>query len=210
MWVLKSFLLAVSQLPMKALGLILVPIGLLFKVTYPETRQAFTDPRFTGEWELVRLPLWLKWYDNIYDGFLGDKRGWWDNWCKENYGKDCRSFKAMFQWGAVRNPTNYFGRSVISMDVSRCKVVKLAGNCDLPSEEAGTKEWVHLVAYSDNGQEYHRFFLSWAFDKWPDHGIQIDVGYKIKLSHNGMSTDSPDKDKLRSPVFTLTPWKKLT
>ena len=211
MWLLKSFLLAIAQLPMKLLGFPLVALGLLFKQEYPETTKPFSDPQYAagGDWTLVRLPKWLLWYDNQYDGFLGDKRGWWDNECRKS-GRTCRDFLSMWLWGAVRNPTNYFGRNVIAMDVSKTRVVKLSGNCDLPSEEPGKREWVHLCAYGEDGKEYHRFFMSWAYDRWPDHGVMIDIGYKIKLAHNGMPTDAPDKDKLRSPVFSPSPWKKLT
>lgn len=204
MWVLKSFLLALSLVPLKLLGMILIPIGLKFKQEYPETAKPFTQYPERGNWRLVRLPSWLKWFDNQYDGFLGDKRGWWANECDGKH----ETLKCMWLWGAVRNPTNYFNRSVISLDVSKCRIVKLAGNCDLPSEEPGMREWVHLCAFHESGKEYHRFFMSWAIIN--DHGIMIDIGYKIKLSQNGTPTDAPDKDRLRSPVFSPSPWKKLT
>ena len=204
LWILKSFALALLGLPVTLLGLVLVPLGLLFRREYPETRKPFTQ--FPGEWMLVRLPSWLLPWDNIYDGFRGDKRGWWDN----NQGGKSASLKSMFLWGAIRNPANYWSRHITGLDISKCVVTKRAGNCDLPDEEPGHRQWVHLVATRADGKTFNRFYMSWALP-WDDtHGIMIDIGWKFKLAHNGMSPDAPDKDKIRGSVFTLSPYKALT
>ena len=205
MWLLKPFAIFVIGIPVTLLGLVMVPLGLLFKRTYPETRTPFTQ--YPGEWELVRLPSWLKPWDNLYDGFLGDKRGWWSNEC-EKAKRTCRDFLSMFLWGAIRNPANYWSRNITGLDVSQCIVKKLAGNCDLPDENPGQRQWVHLRAYHENGWTYDRFFMSWAITN--DHALMIDIGWKIKLSHNGMSQDETVKNRIKGSVFTISPWKKLT
>lgn len=202
MWAIYSFLLALAGLPVTLLGLVLVPIGLMFKRVM-SGRVPFTQ--YPGEWELVRLPKWLLPWDNTFDGFLGDKRGWWSNECEKN-GYSCRSLKAMWLWGAVRNPANYWSRVMTGIDVSKCVVHKVAGNCDLPSEKPGAKEWVHLVAHHENGRDYHRFFMSWSIST--SHAVMIDIGWKVKLAHNGMSPDADIKDRIRGSVFTMSPWKK--
>ena len=204
MWFLKPLAIALLGLPVTLLGFVLVPIGLLFKRTYPETNAQFTQ--FPGEWELVRLPSWLLPWDNIYDGFRGDKRGWWD----DNQGGKSHTFLSMFKWGAVRNPANYWSRHITGLDISKCAIKKLGGNCDLPSENPGQREWVHLRAFHESGKTYDRFFMSWAIP-WDDtHGVMIDVGWKFKLEHGGMMEDAPEKDRIRGSVFTASPWKKLT
>ena len=204
----KSILVFLVGIPVTLLGLITVPIGYLFRHEYRETTVPFTQ--YPGNWMLVRMPRWLLPWDNQYDGMMGDKRGWWDNWCKENYKKDSTSFKAIYMWTAIRNPANYWSRNLTGLDLAGCKITKLAGNVDEVTEEPGCKEWLFLLCTTANGSKYHRFFMSWAYDKDPTHGIMIDIGWKFKLKHNEMPETAIDKDRIRGSVFTLSPWKKLT
>lgn len=203
MWFLKSFLLALLGLPITLLGLPLVALGLLFKRVYPETTKPFTQ--YPGNWTLVRLPQWLLPWDNLFDGFMGDKRGWWSN----QRGGKADSFWAMWLWGATRNPANYWSRIMTGVDLSRCVITKISG-VDEVLEEPGVKNWQFLVAIRDDGKKFHRFFLSWAFP-WNDKlGLMIDIGWKVKLSHNGTLPTAPIKDRIRGSVFTINPIKKLT
>jgi hypothetical protein len=38
----------------------------------------------------------------------------------------------------------------------------------------------------------------------------IDVGYKVKVSHNGTTPDAPEKDRFKGIVFTISPFKELS
>ena len=202
MWVLKSFGLLLVELPLMILGLIVVAIALPFRRTIPGTSKAFTEAE--GTWELVRLPTWALLWDNPYDGVLGDKRGWW-----HIYTDDCRSFKSMYLWTAIRNPTNYFSRNIAGCNVSECCITKLWGQ-DTVVEEPGKGGWQLLKAVSTvSGKEYYRLFivLPYFFDN--THAFMLDIGWKIKLSHNGTTKDARPQDIYKGNVFTISPWKGL-
>lgn len=199
-----SFLL---NIPVILLGLPLVALGLKFKREFPETRQPFTQFTEQGEWMLVRLPSWLKWWDNPYDGFLGDKRGYWADQCAKS-GRHFTDFKSMWLWGAVRNPANYFSRNVCCIDISRCTIEKVWGD-DVVEEEPGLRQAQFLCATRDDGKKYYRMFISYALPFKADKAFMLDIGYKFKLSHNGMPKDAPEKDRLRGDVFVISPWKHL-
>jgi len=183
------------------LGLVVVPLALPFRRVIEGTRQKFAE--YVGWWELVRLPAWALWWDNPYDGMLGDKRGWWN----KRTG-DCRTLWSMFKWAAIRNPANHFSRHVIGCDVSDCKIAKLHGH-DVVSEEPGLRQWQLLCALDNRGRRYFRFYLCFAYKRWPDHGLMIDLGWKIKLSHNGTASDARPQDRYKGLVCVISPWKGL-
>lgn len=193
-YILASWLVTIS-------GLIVVPVALLFRKPVPGTLQKFTQ--YVGWWELVRLPKWALWWDNAYDGMLGDKRGWW-NWHTGN----CRSFWSMYKWAAIRNSANYFSRNIIGCDVSDCVIVKAAG-VDVVDENPGSRQWQLLRALDSKGRFYFRFYLVWAYPFRPDKGVMIDMGWKIKLAHNGTAKDAPPQDRYKGIVFTPSFWKAL-
>ena len=200
-WLFKSLAVFLLGIPVTLLGLPVVALALPFRTADLTTLKPFTQYR--GDWCLVRLPRWALWWDNAYDGALGDKRGWWDN-----YTGDCRSFSAMWDWLAIRNPANYWSRNIAGVDVSDCVIEKLAG-MDEVIEEPGLGGWQFLVATSSSGARYHRLFvvLPWWFDA--THAVLIDVGWKVKLSHNGTSAEARPQDRFKGSVFTLSPWKEL-
>lgn len=207
-WFFKSTGLFLIDIPITLFGLIAVAIGYPFRREFPDTKKEFTQ--FPGEWVMVRMPKWLSPWDNEYDGMRGDRRGWWDNYCREKYGVGSDSFKAMYLWTAVRNPANYWSRRLSGVDLANCKIMRLAGNVDVVTEEPGCKEWHFLMCEKPNGSRYYRFFMSWAYDRFPDHGIMIDIGWKFKMEHNNLSADTDDKNRIKGSVYTLSPWKKLT
>jgi hypothetical protein len=199
---LRALALAVLGLVMTIIGLAVVWIALPYRaVSGPE--QPFSQYPQHGNWVLVRLPRLALWWDNIYDGMYGDKRGWWANHCSGQHA----SRKSMWLWAAVRNPSNYFSRVICGVDVSRCTIVKVAG-MDTVSENPGQREWQILKAVRDDGTAFPRFFVSWAITH--DHALMIDIGWKVKLAHNGTAPDVPEKDRIKGSVFTLSPWKALT
>lgn len=205
-WLFKSILTFLIGLPVTLLSPFVTAIALPFRVAHQGTRARFTDPRFNTTnrfWMLVTLPRWAKWWDNIYDGMWGDKRGWWDNETG-----DCSTFKSMWLWNGVRNPANYFSRHIKGVDVSDCLITKLAGQ-DAVEADAGLPGWQFLVAERSDGKLFHRFFLElpWFFD--PQHIFLIDIGWKIKLSHNNTPSDARPQDRFKGSVFTVSPWKSF-
>ena len=210
LWAIKSLAVFLVGIPVTLLGLPIVALALLFRTEDPETEQQFTDPRFAdqGKHRMVTLPAWALLWDNKFDGAWGDKRGWWNNYCLENYGKDCRSFRSMWQWLAIRNPANYWSRVLTGLDVSQCTIAKLAGD-DEVDEEPGKWQWQFLLATRDDGALFHRLFcvFPWWFD--PTHAVMIDIGWKFKLKHSRMSPDADVKDRVRGSVFTPSFWKSL-
>ena len=115
---------------------------------------------------------------------------------------------SMPYWNGVRNPANWFGRHVKGIDVSECDIIKLAGQ-DVVEADQGFPGWQFLVAERADGKLFHRFFLEapWFFK--PDRLFLIDIGWKIKLSHNNTPSDAEPQDKYKGSVFTISPWKSL-
>ena len=204
-WAFKSISVFLIGIPITLLGFPLIAIALPFRKYDLETIRFSQYPEL-GYWQRVTLPAWARWWSNEFDGAYGDKRGWWSNYCIENYGKDHTHFYSMWQWLAIRNPANYWSRVVSGCDVSKCVIVKLAGD-DVVTETEGNFEWQFLCATNENGSRFHRFFfvMPWWFRK--DKAIMFDIGWKIKLAHNGMSPDAILKDRIKGSVFSMSPWK---
>lgn len=206
---IRAFLLAIVGLGVTFIGFFVVAIGIGFRRAVGDP-VPFTDPRYAhlGSWQLVRLPAWLLPWDNAFDGLLGDTRGWYANWCAEN-GIAYPSFRAMWWWAAVRNPANYWSRVTTGVDVSRCVIDMVAGNDAEDTEEPGVFSWQLLCAHRDDGKVFPHFFLTWPWPFRQDKAVQLDVGWKISLSHNGMSSDASLKDRIKGSVFTPSLWKSL-
>lgn len=208
-WLYRSLFNFLVSIPIKVIGLVTVAIGLLFLRKFPETEREFTQFPHELKWQLVRLPEWLLWWDNQYDGLLGDKRGYWNDQCLKKYNKRADHPWCMWLWGAIRNPSNYYSRNVACFDVSKCDIEKVWGD-DKVIEEPGYKCAQFLKATDrDTGRSYYRMFISWAIPFKQDRALMLDIGYKFKLSHAEMPQDADEKDRLRSSVFTLSPWKTL-
>lgn len=202
-----AMLVFLAGLPVTILGYPLVAIGLLFAQS-SGLMFAFTQYPLHGYWRYTDLPAILQPWRNTFDGFRGDKRGWWANYCWENYGLPVTAWRSMFMW-YCRNPANYWSRVMTGIDASRCTITKLAGNDDI-AEAPGLRQWQLLIAQHDNGLTYPRFFCSLAYPWWPDKAVMIDIGWKIKLKHSRMSPDADIKDRIRGSVFTPSPWKSLS
>lgn len=199
----KAFFLALLKVAVALAGLIVVAVAIPFR-RYSTVRIQFSQYPQLGEWSLVRLPEWALWWDNPYDGLLGDKRGWWAN----ERGGNHESFLSTWLWAAVRNPANYFSRNVVGVDVANMVIRLVAGDQEV-SEEPGRREWQLLSGVKD-GKEVRRFWLCFAYPFAPDHALMIDLGWKIKLSHNGTTEDAPPQDRFKGLVFVISPWKSLS
>jgi len=202
-WYVKSTLTYLVGIPVTLLGLIVVPLALPYRKEHPETLKPFTDPaQLPGVWVLVTLPFWAKWWSNEFDGAWGDKRGWWNTYCRTNYKKGCAAFYSMFQWLAIRNPANYYSRVVSGCDVSKCIVTCIAGQ-ELADED--TPGWSFLVATEESGKRYH--LLQFWIPLTKTHGILGRFGWKIKMSHNGTAPDAPISERIKASVYRVSPWK---
>lgn len=87
-----------------------------------------------GVWQLITLPAWLSGGATSSTGHGGDKRGWWNTNCVNEYGKYYFEFFPMWMWLAIRNPANYWSRVMTGCDVSKCDITRLAGR-DLANED---------------------------------------------------------------------------
>lgn len=206
LWLIKSVTVFLIHIPLIVLGPLVVALALPFRSEHGNT-VPFTKYPGQGEWRLIRLPAWARWWDNPYDGMWGDKRGWWDNECRKS-GRTCKSFLSMWLWAAIRNPTNYFSRNVVGVDVSKCSFVKLGGR-DVVEADKGFPGWQFLMAVTTEGRRVYRFFAEIPYTWRGDKLFLIDIGWKIKLSHKGTLPTAEPQDRMKGSVFTISPWKSL-
>ena len=193
---LRSFGLFLLRVPMILLGLPVV----WFALDY--IRPFTTD---TGR-QITRLPRWALWWDNAYDGVDGDARLWWDDYCRAEYDLPATAKYCRWRWTAMRNPANYFSRNICGVDVSTLTIQQVAGNI----EYEGKPPYRGFFVYrgTDGKRIYPRFYAEYAFNG--THGLMIDIGWKIKLSHNGTPSDAPEKDRVKGIVAVISPWKELS
>jgi len=190
---LRAFGLVLLKLPMILLGLPVVWFALPKSSGSGELKPFSQFPQY-GSWRLVRLPSWALWWDNAFDGMLGDKRGWWANEC----GGLHNEYFNMWKWAAIRNPANFFSRNVCGVDVSQLLI----------SEVTKGTSWFVLRGVDKSGKVYPRFYLEYPIFK--TYGVMIDIGWKIKLDHNNVQPESPEKDRIKGIVFVGSPWKELS
>lgn len=200
----RAFGLFLLQIPLILIGIVVVAVLIPFRKTDETTKKLFTEYPIGGYWEFSNFGTW---WGNPFDGLLGDKRGWWDNECRKKE-RTCRNYFSMWLWAAVRNPVNYFSRCVAGVDVSRCVITKLAGK-DVVEADTGLPGWQYLLATRDDGKQYHRFFTEIPYPFSKRHMLMIDIGWKIKLSHNGTTPDARPQDRFKGDVFTISLWKSV-
>ena len=198
-WIRFVFLL-ILEIPVILLGLLINAIAIPFRY---EDRSHLNDgqPRtYTkypehGTWKRIRLPRWALWWDNPYDGLLGDKRGWWANRCRESDRTEY-NFLSMYIWSALRNPANYFSRKVTGCDVSDCVIKRVAGNVDYVNRYIvkDTTHWQVLDAVDSKGRHYPRLMTLIPWSK--KYCIEINIGWKLELKQNGRPKDGDEQDRL--------------
>lgn len=203
MSLLRAFGLAICKLFLIVAGLFVVAVMIPFRKTDESTRKPFTQHE--GEWVFTNIH---GWFGNPFDGLMGDKRGWFANWCREK-GIEFPSFLSMYVWAAIRNPVNYWSRCVVGVDVSRCTIEKLWGD-DVVIEEPGQGGAQYLRAICDDGEIYDRLFIVLPYPFKKDRAFMLDIGWKIKLSHNGTAPDARPQDRFKGIVFTGSFWKGLS
>ena len=202
----RCFLYALAGIPVTLAGFFVVAVALPFRWAEGDPMPFSQYPQY-GCWQRWRLPRWALLWDNAFDGVVTDKRGWFANQCAMRwYGFP--SFIGMYIWTAIRNPANYWSRVVTGVDVSQCLIEKVAGQ-DVVSDSVGKTGWQVLRALRNDGKCFPRLYvvLPWWFR--PDKAIMIDIGWKIKLSHNRTTPDARINDRMKGNVFTISPWKGL-
>ena len=207
-WFAKSLGVFLLNIPVILLGLPIVACALPFRKIHLATATPFTQYPAYGYWYLVRLPSWAVWWDNPYDGALGDTRGWWANHCAQTSGKTVDAFGSMWTWLALRNPANYFSRQVVGCDVADCVIEVLAGQEKVEADQ-GLPRWQFLLATNSKGKTYYRLFMEFPYPFAPQHLFMLDMGWKIKLSHNGTPKTAAPNDRYKGDVFTLSLWKGM-
>lgn len=194
---IRVFGLAMLKLVLAAIGLVIVPMLLPF-------RKIDESTRLPSGWVFSNI---FGWFGNPFDGLYGDKRGDWIAACRMA-GRDPYGYLSMWLWAAIRNPVNYWSRKVAGCDVSRCVITKVWGD-DLVIEEPGQGGIQYLIATRDDGKQYPRFFAVFPWLADPSHAVVLDIGWKVKLTHNGTSPDAKPSDRYKGLVFTVSLWKKL-
>lgn len=155
------------------LGLVMVPLGLLFRRQDVSSLTPFIE--HPGNWSMVNLIGIFKPWSNHRDGMVGDKRGDWNALCGDAY-----RFKNMFWWAAIRNPANYFSRRTLGINLIFNKVIFLKGdNKDL-------SEWDRGWQFMKCGP-YYKFEARWRLKSI---NIHILMGHKIRPSHIGRQAAS--------------------
>lgn len=198
--------LLLLELPVQFIGLFINALTIPFaseddNLSNDGKRRQYSQYPELGEWVRVRLPKWALWWDNPYDGLLGDKRGWWANECRKN-GRTERDFLSMYIWSAIRNPANYFSRKVTGCDVSDCVIEMLAGNTSLVDDtgRSGTS-WHMLLATDSRGRKYPRLYG--VVPVTAKYMLYFNIGWKLKLDHNGTSHNWREQDRYKGNTFRV-------
>lgn len=179
LYVALILILAVILVPMVVVG-----IGMFFKKPIKEvefTIHKEPEPKVT----MYDLPNWLKWFQNPEDGLIGDIRGWYWN---TYFPVWVPAWFKMWYWSAVRNTYNYFKRIVIGIDIREYTFHKLVGD-DYVRDDLENEGFQILYAKPVKGG-IPKPMLYWV-KRWgkSKRGICLQIGWKIKLSHNHETYD---------------------
>jgi len=190
-------------------GIPIVAIGLLFRSCRYIQWAPFTEYiEIEPGWNLCMMPNWMFWWNNFFDGCYGDKRGWWANNQKEK-GRDYKSWLSCFLWTAIRNPANGFSRLHCGVDTANLDIVLESGS-PIVEADIGFPGYQYLIGYYRGTSKIScfRIFIEWPYPNC-NHGLLVDLGWKIKLSHNDVTEESPLKDRMKGTVMTISPWKSF-
>lgn len=181
------------------ISIILVGIGLLFKVD--KGLRHFSDGTTIQNYELRE---WLKWLQNPVDNLTGDKHGrYWNEYMS---GKP--AWFKMWWWSGVRNPWNYLKLRIFGIDMREHKVVKVRGQ-DIVKDNFTYTGFHILKAIPDDVSKWNKYTLYWVM-RWfkSDLAIVLQLGWKIKLSHNGMFEENENK-YWKGFTFEINPIKRI-
>lgn len=149
---------------------------------------------------IYRLPKWALWWDNAHDGADGDNRGWWAKNCaKEAWfgwfsNLKATDFMARWWWLGFRNPINYFGRMIIGIDASLCKLLWVKGDPTITDKAGKTGFYLAKWQYKDKTFYSVEICIDWL----DGTAFYSQFGYKLK----------PSKDY--SKLTDITRFKSMT
>lgn len=181
------------------ISFIIVGTGLFFKVKQGERK--FKDGTRTTQYD---LPQWLLWSTNPEDGLTGDSRGWYWN----IYMKGRPDWWKMLIWSAWRNPFNYFKRFILGINIKNYTFTKLYGD-DYVRDDFDSTGFQILKATRMGGGS-SRYSLYWVKQYGStDRAMVIQLGWKIKLSHNG-AVYKDEVDYYKGFTFEINPYKDIS
>jgi hypothetical protein len=187
-----TFLL-LSNIVLDLIGLVAVPIGMLFLVD----GKSLSDGR-----DIRNLPKWLHIFGNDYDGSLGDKRDWWNDNCDylvmfglfpilRKYIKSLPvltkySWLSQYWWMALRNPANNMRTYSLWQATLAGATITYKGNY-IVEDRPGMGGWQFVTTELD-GKKWYGFYL---VHEWNTKAaLVVRLGFKVKPSHKG-STEEP-------------------
>jgi len=176
------------------LGIVAVPIGVLFTKEAPSNRP---HPKYP-EWRLMKMPkiFWI--WDNDRDGSMGDVRGNYERIQRPGFMKDNTYWKAVY-WLAVRNPANNWSRFLRpnSVDVRTLRIAQLAGSFDVVKSNVKSYQFVIGRGYKFN---YYGFYM---LIPYKDGHWNIRLGHKIAPKHAGDGFEKDEQKALKGYTFRV-------
>lgn len=194
--------------PLIILGLVVVPVALL---SPDDSQKQATLVTKEGEsWWLRTIRPWATWWDNPYDGFLGDSAL---RWALRDipFGWKNVDYLAQVWWGAFRNPLHRLKSFVITCDIRRCTFTHLLGQ-DFVRDRADSTGFQFLMATRDDGVRFFRIYWVW---KWPkafwgkDHAAIIEIGHEFRRDHWYQDYSGKDFKNLKGFAFLIHPCKGI-
>lgn len=183
--------------------MVLVAIGMPFSVARPSNKRFSIHAMPDKIKRDIDLPNWLRWLQNPEDGLTGDDRGWYWN----TYWPGKSAWFKMWWWSGVRNQWNYLKRFVLGIDIRKFEIVKVCG-ADYVRDDLKNQGFQILMAYSVYGV-IPRPMLYWVKELHNGRGICLQIGWKIKLSHNSTSYED-EWDYFKGVTLEPNFYKDLT
>jgi len=205
-FVFKTLLCFVATFFMSLVGLPMVAVALLAGTRdIPQTATRFIES--DGVWVLRRLKPFFLFWDNPFDGALGDSHGDWNRITIEKYGLPASSFFSMWLWLAVRNPANYFGRFVLGIDAKDYRYKLLGGVQEVSETKHG---WQFILAtHKTTGK--HVYALMFSYPWWfnPKRVFYGAFGHKLQMGLGNLTAESNIRDRLVGVVARVNPYKNI-
>lgn len=222
--IFNTFYFLAYIVPLYIIGLVVVPIALLF----PNESKKIGTYRTNGtdEWWLKTLPRWASLWDNPIDGFLGDDAYRWA-------GRDitlgyhdesllARMVRKVFHdftikntdylgqllW-ALRNPVNNFKRFILTCKVTECEYQLLAGQ-EFVRDDMKNQGWHFLKAIRiSDGKVYYRFYYVKSYGK-SARAFTAEFGFKFDAQDfSAIYTDERKFKAYKGFTFLVNPYKDI-
>jgi hypothetical protein len=175
------------------LGLVVVPVALLFRTT-----EDVVDPSNLTypERKVVHLPKWAWLWDNDAEGAMS----WMVRWPDLCWDKDPTSFLSMFQWMAIRNPVNNmrFTRGIAAYLPYIKSIDLLYGDSFVSTKY---QEGVQFVVGKGNFFRYYSFYYVKVIG---DKTFSIRLGHKMEPRHLPIKLETPERKYWKGMTFRVS------